>query len=190
MRSRSRIRWAVPVLLALPLLPLLSACGDDDVAPRTPLPTAPAEALWNPCSALDLAEVGDLFDERYRVDTGTDTEPRCTFTPGADGGTAVDVNYQLYDGTLKDVVAELPPPGEDATLTAPRLPDANGVRILSSIDGDTLAVTGFVRNGRLVQVVNALDPTPFDRPRVVSGVREVLAALAAAADESGLSGPN
>lgn len=183
-------RTALALAALVPLAALLAGCGEDDLALRTPLPSAPAEALWNPCTALDLATVGTLFDQRYRVDTGTDSEPRCTFTPGADGGTAVDVNYQLYDGTLKDVVAQLPPPGEDATLTAPRLPGANGVRILSSIDQGTLAVTGFVRNGRLVQVVNALDPAPFDRARTITGVRELLTSLAGAADESGLSGPN
>ena len=42
----------------------------------------------------------------------------------------------------------------------------------------TLLVTGFVQNGDLVQVVNVVDPTPFDRRRLVAAVRTVMADLA------------
>lgn len=190
MRSR-----ALAALLTAGVLALGTAgCSGSDAAkealgPKPDLPTAPTEPLWNPCSALDLDEVNELFSATFSQQTGSASEPTCTFTPSADGAVAIDINYSLYAGTLRDIVAELgDPESVGATLTAPRLPDANGARIISNVTDDTLAVTGFVRNGRLVQFVNALDPAPYDKAGTVRGVRELMVRLAKHADESGLSG--
>ena len=48
-------------------------------------------------------------------------------------------------------------------------------------------MTGFVRNGRLVQVVNALDPKPYRRDGIRTAVEALLGDLAAHASESGIS---
>lgn len=169
-----------------------AGCSSDDeqkeLGPKPDLPTSPAEALWNPCSALKPTAVEELFGTTFRVQLGTDAEPQCVFTPAATGDTAFTVNYNLYGGTLVDIVAELGDASDTSTLSAPRLPGASGARIITSVEDDTLAVTGLVRNGRLIQVVDATDPAPFDRQRTVSAVREVMTELAAHAGESGLGG--
>ena len=86
--------------------------GDDEpaVPPRTPIPSELAEPLWNPCDTLDPTEVADLFGATFDQQTGTDQAPRCTFTPTVEGETVLDINYQLYGGTLEDVVTQLGDP--------------------------------------------------------------------------------
>lgn len=177
------------------LAPVVTACsgsgsGDDGVTrgERTPLPSTAAEALWNPCDGLDTSEVDAVFGETFGQETGSEADPRCTFTPGTEGGVVVNVTYQLYGGTIKDIVSQLGPASDDSSLTAPRLPAANGARILTSIEGGALAVTGLVRNGRLIQLVNAVDLAPYDKPATVMGVRALMVQLAKHADDSGLSG--
>lgn len=163
--------------------------GDDepDVADRTPIASDLAEPLWNPCDALEPTQVAELFGSTFDQQTGTPSEPRCTFTPTDDGGTVIDINYQLYDGTLQDIVDQLGDPGDTSELLQPEVPGASGARIVVDSADDALAVTGLVRNGRLVQVVNALDLTPYDKDVTVGGVEALLADLAAAAEESGLN---
>ena len=50
-----------------------------------------------------------------------------------------------------------------------------------------LYVSGFVQNGDLIQTVDAVDPKPFDRRRVVGAVTWALGELSAHAPESGVS---
>lgn len=163
--------------------------GDDEppLPPRTPIPTELAEPLWNPCDTLDPAQVAALFDATFDQQTGNDQDPRCTFTPTVEGETVLDINYQLYGGVLEDVVTQLGDPGDSSELRKLRVPGASGARLIIDSDSDALAVTGLVRNGRLVQVVNALDVAPYDKEAIVTGVRELMAELAAHAEESGLN---
>ncbi len=182
--SRSTVAGAV--VLAL----LASGCsGDDEPAlpARTPIPTELAEPLWNPCDALDPLAVATIFDAAFDQQTGSDQEPRCTFTPTVEGEVLLDINYQLYGGTLEDIVTQLGDPGDSSELLSPKVPGASGARIIVDSDGEALAITGLVRNGRLVQVVNALDLAPYDKAATLSGVRELMAELAARAEESGLN---
>lgn len=175
------------------VLALVTGCGggDDSEATGTPpeLPTAPPE-LWNPCDGLDADAVSQAFGTTFTVRQGSASEPTCTFSPTTDGAPAIDVNYQLYAGTLADllksfgVLAE----GADTNVTTPTVAEADDARLVSDVDGEqTLAVTGFVRNGRLVQVVNALDPAPADRRKVEAAVTTLLGSLAAHAADSGIS---
>ena len=168
---------------------LAGGLSDDEsaVAPRTPISSDLAEPLWNPCDALDPTQVAALFGSAFDQRTGTPAEPRCTFTPTDEGGTVLDINYQLYDGTLQDIVDQLGDPGDTSELLEPNVPGASGARIVVDSADDALAVTGLVRNGRLVQVVNALDLTPYDKDVTVDGVEALLAALAARAADSGLN---
>ncbi|WP_323791965.1 hypothetical protein [Nocardioides sp.] len=163
--------------------------GDDDpaAAPRTPIATDLGEPLWNPCDALAPTQVAELFGSTFDQQTGTAAEPRCIFTPTDEGGTILDINYQLYDGTLQDIVDQLGDPGDTSELLEPGVPGASGARIVVDTADDALAVTGLVRNGRLVQVVNALDLSPYDKDVTVDGVEALLAALAARAEDSGLN---
>ena len=183
-------RVAGPAVALLAVGALTAGCsGDDEPAlpPRTPIPSELAEPLWNPCDALDPAEVATLFDATFDQQTGTAEAPRCTFTPSDEGETVIDINYQLYGGTLQDVVTQLGRPGDTSELRQPKVPGASGARIVIDSADDALAVTGLVRNGRLVQVVNALDLTPYDKEPTVAAVRRLLVELAAHAEESGLN---
>lgn len=185
MRMRSAL---IGTVLALGLVATGCSGGDEPTLPaRTPIPTELAEPLWNPCDALDPAAVADLFAATFDQQTGNAQEPRCTFTPSVDGEVVLDINYQLYGGTLEDIVTQLGDPGDTSELLSPRVPGASGARIIVDSDAEALAITGLVRNGRLVQVVNALDVAPYDKTATVSGVRELMVELAARAEDSGLN---
>lgn len=190
MRSRTTAA-AVAGLLALTTA--LTACSGEDDEPTGPPPTLPtrAPALWNPCDGLDPAAVSTAFGATFDTRTGTAEEPLCSFTPQEEGGPALDVNYQLFAGSLEDLVETFGVLAEGATteVTTPEVPDADDARLIVDVTGDdTLAVTAFVQTGDLVQVVNALDPSPFDRAEVLRGVRTVIAGLATHAAGSDLTG--
>lgn len=189
---RSRSRVAAAALLAAGLALGAAGCGGDDggeaLGERPDLPSEPPE-LWNPCDGLEPAAVAAAFGAELDARTGTDAEPLCSFTPAEDGGPAVDVNYQLYPGTLDDLLATFGEPLVDGRteVTAAEVPAADDARVISDVgDDDVLAVTGFVRNGQLVQVVNALDPAPFDQRAVRRAVTALLTPLAEHASGSGL----
>ena len=183
---RRPVAGAVVALVAL----LAAGCSGDEVttAPRPELPTE-APDLWNPCDALDLADVSSLFDTTFAVRTGTPESPTCSFTPEIEGDPVVDVNYQLFPDDLQvllDTFGELEP-GALTRVNGPALDAADDARVIVDVQDGTLAITGLVQNGDLVQIVNALDPAPFDRGLLRRGVRTVLNQLATRAGESGLS---
>ncbi|MEO9324066.1 hypothetical protein ABFT23_11280 [Nocardioides sp. C4-1] len=187
----TRTHRLTAALAAVLLLAAGCGGGDDTEATGTPpdLPTAPPE-LWNPCDGLDDTAVSTAFGTTFTVRRGSDSEPTCTFSPTTEGGPAIDVNYQLYAGTLEDLLKSFGvlADGADTRVSSPTVAGADDARVVSDVDADdTLAVTGFVRNGRLVQVVNALDPAPADRAAVEAAVTTMLEGLAAHAAESGIS---
>jgi hypothetical protein len=193
LRRPGRPGWPVVVPLLLALAPAVSACGGDDdpgadVGERPDLPTAPPE-LWNPCDGLDPDSVSEAFGTTFTARTGTDEQPQCSFAPTAEGDTAVDVNYQLFAGTLDDLLETFGDleVADRTEVSSPEVAEADDARVILDVNEGTLAVTGFVRNGQLVQVVNALDPEPFTRDRVVRAVTTLLTDLSAHASESGLS---
>lgn len=183
---------AAAVVLTLALAGCSGDDADEAVGPKPDLPTT-VPALWNPCTALDLDRVEALLDATLTQDVGTDDDPVCHFVPDDDGGAAVDVNYQLFDGDMDQLIASFgiasDAPGTDEQTGVEELdvPRADGARLVSLVQDGTLTFTGFVQNGDLVQLVNVLDPQPFDRPRLKAAVAAMLGDLAARADESGLS---
>ncbi|MGA8847716.1 MAG: hypothetical protein WB471_13960 [Nocardioides sp.] len=186
MPSSRLVRLALVAALTL----LGTGCSGDDeptLPPRTPIPSELAEPLWNPCDALDPTAVAALFEATFDQQTGNAQEPRCTFTPTVEGEVVLDINYQLYGGTLEDIVTQLGDPGDTAELLRPQVAGASGARIIVDSDAEALAVTGLVRNGRLVQVVNALDVAPYAKAATVRHVRALMVQLAARAEESGLN---
>jgi hypothetical protein len=180
MRDRRATVWVV--VLALPVL--LVGCGDDEGPP----PAAPTQtaALWNPCDALDAKGVGRVFGGPVSEDDGTPTSPLCSFVPDAKGDPVVDANYQLYAAGLEKIFEELGT-SETATVTTPKVRGADDARVVVDTDDDQLYVSGFVQNGDLIQTVDAIDPTPYDRDRVVRAVVWALTRLSAHARKSELS---
>lgn len=174
-------RWAA--LLVVPAL-ALAACGEDDVGAKPEQPTE-TPALWNPCDALDAAFIEKQFGSTATEDDGTPTSPDCRFAPAeSSGDPVVQANYQQYGGTLDELWKQMGQP-EDADVREPEIEGADAARIVVSVVKKQLYVTGFVQNGFLYQVVNVVDPAPFDKERDVRGVTATLAALSKHATTSG-----
>ena len=180
MPERRRAAWVLA--LALPLV--AAGCGGDDgPAPAAPTPT---EALWNPCDALDAKGVDRAFGVASTEDACTETSPSCSFSPKTGGDPVVDANYVLFPAGL-DAAWETMGRSESARVSSPRVRGADDTRLVVDSDAEQLYVSGFVQNGDLIQTVDAVDPKPFDRRRVVDAVTWALGELSAHAQESGLS---
>lgn len=171
---------------------VLAGCSGDPETPATsadPDPT-PVEAAWNPCDSLDADAVIALLGGAYTVRRGTPEAPTCSFVPETDGDPVVDVNYDTFTGSLTELLETFGDPGETGTkVGTPQVPGAADARLVVSVDDDGfLNITGFVRNGILVQLVNLVDPPPFDRAGALADVESLMADLAAGAESSGLTG--
>lgn len=183
-RSRPAFRAAAAAPLTVGLLGL-AACGGEDKVPDPGLPSE-TPALWNPCDALDTAFVRRTFGSRTTENSGTATQPDCRFAPEKKSGQAVvTVNYQLFDGDLDELWQSM---GQDdrTDVRDPRIAGADGARIVTDVVDGQLYATGFVQTGTLFQVVNVVDPAPFERDGVVAGVSSTLTVLADHANEAGI----
>lgn len=181
MPDRRTAAWVLA--LALPLL--AAGCGDEDDGPPPAAPT-PTEALWNPCDGLDPRSLGKQLGAEVTEQHGTPTAPDCRFPPRAQGDPVLDANYMLFPAGL-DEAFETMGRSRTATVTAPRVRGADDARLVVEVDHRQLYVSGFVQNGDLIQTVNAVDPQPFDRRRLVRAVTWVLGELAAHARDAGVS---
>jgi hypothetical protein len=110
----------------------------------------------------------------------------CSFTPATEGDPVVDANYQIYPAGLAKIFEELGS-SETATVRVPRVRGAEDARLVVDADDDQLYVSGFVQNGELIQTVDAVDPAPYDRGRVVRGVIWALGRLSAHANGAEVS---
>ncbi|MFC5729187.1 MULTISPECIES: hypothetical protein [Nocardioides] len=173
-----RTRWAAAAVL--PAL-VLTACGEDEVGAKPELPTEPP-ALWNPCDALDASFVEKHFGATTTEHDGTPQAPECRFAPAKESGQpVVTANYQLFRGSLEEfwhAMGQAP----DADVRTPTIKGADAARIVVAVEKKQLYVTGFVQNGDLYEVVNVVDPAPYDEARVVRATEATLARLSAHAD--------
>jgi hypothetical protein len=182
---RQRALLPAAALLSVLAVGCSSSSSSSDGKPATP-PGHPstAPAVWNPCDGLAPRRVARLFRTEFTVDAGTSSQPACRFTPTADGDAAIDVNYQIFAGTLVELFKTFGASQPTTEVTTVKVSEADDARVVVDVVDDTLLVTGFVQNGRLVQVVNAVDPAPYPRAAVVDAVIAVLGDLARHADES------
>lgn len=179
-----RTAWAVAVL---PLL--LAGCGGEELGARPELPTE-SPARWNPCDALDTAFVQKQFGSTTTKHAGTPTAPECRFAPEKGSGeAALTANYQLFAGSLDDFWDAMGQ-AEGADVRDPAVAGADAARIVVDAAKEQLYVTGFVQNGSLFEVVNVVDPAPYDEKRAVRAVEATLAKLSAHADEVGVGDPS
>lgn len=177
-----RLHRLAPVLVVPALAASLAACGDDDVAARPELPTE-TPTLWNPCDALDATFVKKQLDVATTEEDGTATAPQCRFVPKKKGDAALELNYQQFPGTLDEFWEQMGE-ADDADVRTPTIAGADAARIVVSAEKDQLYVTGFVQNGFLFEVVNLVDPAPYDAALAVRGVEATLTALSAHAEKS------
>lgn len=163
------------------VLLLLAGCSDDDPATEPSGPTStPTVARWNPCDAIDEAQVSDQLGTTFTMETGTATEPVCRLTPDSEGGPAVDANYMLFAEGLEAVFEAMPDLDPDDVREV-QVAGADAARIVVDFDETQLFVSGFVENGDLIQTVDVVDPQPYDEQRVVRAVRTILGRLSDAA---------
>ncbi len=166
------------VVLAL----AVSSCSGDDEPSPPPEATTP---VWNPCDGLTEDGVGRALGIEVSMEAGEPTDPVCILAPAEEGGPALDANYLVFPAGLDeawDTMGVLA--GRTIDVQVPR---ADAARMVVKFTEDALLVTAFVQNGDLIQVVNLVDPAPFDRDADVRGLRRVLADLSAHADENGVA---
>ena len=180
-------------LLAL-LLPL-AACGAGDSAGSagsagsasgatsgSGTGSTSAAPAWNPCGDLSARQVGAALGARVTVDTGSTDAPRCAFLPAAKNGPTLNVTYLWFDGGFEQAFASM---GRlDGRVSRPAVPGADAARLVVNTNRQATLVTGFVRTGRLVETVNAVQLTPSDPRAVVRATRRVMATLVAHAPAS------
>jgi len=183
MRERRAAAWAL--VGALSMAPLLAGCGGDGEGPPPEAPS-PTEALWNPCDGLDARGVGRMFGGAVTEQSGTPTEPRCSFFPETEGDPVVDANYQLFPEGLAAAWRTMGR-SETARVTRPDVRGADDTRLVVEIDHGQLFVSGFVQNGILIQTVDAVDPAPYDEERLVRAVTWTMGELSAHAQDANLS---
>lgn len=171
-------------LAVVPLL-LVAGCSGSDAEPEaSPTSSTSAAPLWNPCNGIDVATVQRVLGTKLRVDRGTEDSPRCALVPTTDGDAVIDVNYTVFTEGLDKAWDQMGAP-DDGSVTEPDIAGADAARLVADAGSKALGVTGFLQNGALIQIVNAVDTTPYDRRAVVAAVREVLSQLSAYADEGG-----
>jgi hypothetical protein len=134
-----------------------------------------AALSWSPCDDLTAAAVGDLVGSPVKEHDGTETAPRCTFTPVEKGAPAYDVSYLWFDGGLDDALTAM---GATGTQLEPiDIPGATAARMVVRPQKTGVVATAFVETDGLVQSVNAAQITPYDEDLVVSGTKALLTAL-------------
>ena len=167
---------------------LLAGCGGDDTSAKPVLPSQ-TTPKWNPCDAIDSGLVRDAFGTVAKEEDGTPTAPQCRFAPAADSGeAAVVASYLLFSGTL-DEAWQTMGQKDDADVRRPDIPAADDARIVVSTAKKSIAVSGFVQNGDLIQSLNVVDPAPYDEDRLVSGAERILTAFSRHADDAGAGVP-
>lgn len=185
------MRRALPAAVLLAAGLLTAACspgsagsGADPGSAASDASAALSEATdvgWSPCDGLDAAQVSRFATEPMAEQTGTTDQPRCAFTPVAEGGPAFDVNYLFFDGGLDEAWRTMGPIRGRVSRIA--VPGADAARLVVHARRPAVLVTGFVQSGGLVQSVNAVQLRPYDEQQVVAATRRLLAALVRAAPE-------
>lgn len=170
-------------LALLPLAAVLAACGSGSAKPTF---SSDAPALWNPCDAIDSALVHRSFGVQTKENDGTPSQPDCRFTPvdpKADSF-ALTATYQLTPIDLQTYWKAMHF-SKKANVQRPKIALADDARMVVHYTTKLLTITGFVQNGDLFQVVNVVDPAPYDVRRDTTGVEAVLTSLSQHADQTG-----
>ena len=176
------MRATLGAVLAMTALATACSSEAEDPRPADPAVTQAAEVAWTPCDGLSAAQVTRLAGEEMTEQTGTADEPRCTFTPVAEGGPAFDVSYLWFDGSLDEAWETMD--DVQGRVTDVDVPGADAARLVVHARPRAVLVTGFVQTRGLVQSVNAVQLKPYAERQVVSATRGLLAALVRAAPTS------
>lgn len=172
------------VVLAPALLALLSltACGaEEPAAPSTSAPASSsdhsAQETFNPCDGLDIAPVEEALGAQLRVEKGTSEAPRCALLPKESGGTAYELNYLPFNGTLAEAWKSMDV--QSGKVSEPEVDGADDARLVKQQGVNSYAVTGFVQNGNLIQSFNSVDLEPYDGKAIDRAAQALLEQLSA-----------
>lgn len=175
------MRYAVlaPTLLALLSL---AACGAEE--PADPSASASAASsehaskeTFNPCDGLDIAPVEKALGAQLRVEKGTSAAPRCALLPQESGGTAYELNYLPFNGTLAEAWKTMDV--ESGEVSEPEVKGAEDARLVKQQGVNSYAVTGFVQNDTLIQSFNSVDLDPYDGDAMDRAAQALLEQLSA-----------
>lgn len=158
------------------------ACSSDPTSPDEPSGEELMSVAWSPCDDLTAEQVSTVVGESVVEQAGTADEPRCAFTPKAEGGAAYDLNYLWFDGGLDAALGAMGATGSQ--LRPVDVPGANAARVAVRERRTGLLVTGFVETDGLVQSVNVVQLAPYDADAVVDATTGLLAELATLAPEA------
>lgn len=150
---------------------LLSSCSGEEEPDADDV----AGVAWSPCDGLTAERVSEIAGEPMVEQTGTQDEPRCTFTPETEGGAVYDVNYLFFDGSLDDALDAM---GTASVRLRPvEVPGAESARIAVRERETGILVAGFVQTDGLVQSVNAVHLVPYDEDALVASTTDLLGEL-------------
>ncbi|GGR42919.1 putative small lipoprotein YifL [Nocardioides luteus] len=157
------MRTALLAPAAVLALVSLAACGADE--PEKPSASASPsgkadQKAFNPCDGLDIAPVEKALGAELRVEKGTSAAPRCALLPKESGGTAYELNYLPFKGTLADAWKTMDV--ASGKVSEPEIDGADDARLVKQQGVSSYAVTGFVQNGPLIQSFNSVDLEPYD----------------------------
>jgi hypothetical protein len=182
---RRALRATVAAVAAVAAGLLLAGCGSDG-GEKPDFSGSEKPVLWNPCHTLDPEWIKREFGVATTEETGTATAPECRFRPKLDGDPVITAEYRLFIGSLEDAWETMRQP-EEAVVSTPDIAGADDARLVVNESKKQLSVTGFVEDGDLIQIVNLVDPSPYDAQRDERGVRRLLGLLSEQAQESGVS---
>ena len=175
------MRYAV---LAPGLVALLSlaACGAEEPAAPSTSASASAsgqasEKTFNPCDGLDIDPVEKALGAELRVEKGTSAAPRCALLPEESGGTAYELNYLPFKGTLAEAWKTMDV--KSGKVSEPEVKGADDARLVTQQGVNSYAVTGFVQNGALIQSFNSVDLDPYDGDAMDRAAQALLEQLSA-----------
>ena len=80
--------------------------------------------------------------------------------PKKSGGTAYELNYLPFKGTLAEAWKTMDVKSGD--VSRPEVAGADDARLVKQQGVSSYAVTGFVQNGSLIQSFNSVDLEPYD----------------------------
>lgn len=180
-------RVAGPALAAV--LVLAAGCSSDDSSTVSPPDQAASSAsaadvpTWNPCSDLRTGPVSKALGQPVTIDTGRTTDIRCALLPEVEGGPAINVSYQWFDGGLAAAFDQMRFSG--GTVTQPKVAGTDATRLVVRENQEKgLGVSGFIQNGDLIQVLNVVALPPYDRAADTAAALEVLTQLSTNAPAS------
>lgn len=173
------MRYAIlaPSLVALLFL---AACGAEEPADPSASASASSPELasketFNPCDGLDIVPVEKALGAQLRVEKGTSAAPRCALLPEKSGGTAYELNYLPFKGTLAEAWKTMDLKSGD--VSEPEIKGADDARMVKQQGVNSYAVTGFVQNGTLIQSFNSVDLEPYDGDAIDRSAQALLEQL-------------